>query len=150
MNEPLETITVQRHGITWRVDIVADPETQLSDYSTSPDGPYTEADGVAWNNGDWRFVGVIVTAQVPADGPPPGHEFTNARFTHPEIGLVALTPSDALWAVEYGTLGGRDITAEVIANEYPGTQLMENVIATLQGLHRALSLLPVTATASIG
>lgn len=138
-DDVLETVTVDRHGITWQVDIVADYDSKLTGNSVAPFGPYTLADSVAWHQGTWRYVGVIVTAQIPG-----------AQLIHPEHGPIAVTPSASLWSVEYGQLGDKKITGDLLARGYPAVDLMDDVVAQIQQLHKALALLPVTATGAIG
>lgn len=66
-----------REGFDIRADIVPD-----NTYYAEPDGDYTPEQVAAFKNGDWHYVGIIVTASR---------------------GDVALG-SDSLWAVEKGMM----------------------------------------------
>jgi hypothetical protein len=103
-------------ALSYRVDIVPDPDTYPEDF-----GCYDETTITAWHNDEWRYVGVIVT---------------------PIIAGVDLPLAEAsLWGTEYGTLphiaedgtvyGVVDRTAETLANEYPGPDLIEEARAYL-------------------
>jgi hypothetical protein len=88
MMTTLDTREFTHEGRDYRVRIVADSDASPGDYDC-----YSAEDISAFNNGEWRYVGVIL-------------------YTHkPGSALESVT---SLWAVEYGSIGDASIGTDEI------------------------------------
>lgn len=83
----IDSWQIERDGITYRVDIDPDYESNQGDPRGNDDGMREET-AEAHQRGEWEYVGVTVTALVA------GTDYTG---DYP-------TASASLWGVEYGTL----------------------------------------------
>jgi hypothetical protein len=88
MMTTLDTREFVHQGKDYRVRIVADSDASPGDYDC-----YSAEDISAFNNGDWRYVGVILYTYQPGK---------------------ALEGVTSLWAVEYGTIGDTHIGTDEI------------------------------------
>lgn len=97
-----------RDGFDIRAELVPD-----TTYYSEPDGDYTPEQAAAFTNGDWRYVGIIVTASC----------------------MGSNLGSDSIWGMEYGNLTPDSPFVDPLkgigpefANGY-GPDLIDNAVA---------------------
>lgn len=130
-DHPFETTTIERDGIKYHVALYADYDSTPTDADC-----YSPSDVEAYNRGDWQYVGVVLTPDLP--------------------GIAGADLHDSLWAVEYGDMpaetepfqGGQHeawhVGMDEIVNTHPVPDMIAEVRANMRKLRDTLSALDLT------
>lgn len=105
MRDLIESRTIVRADVHYRVNVVADADTQpddIEDWASS-------ADKTLWWEDSWRYVGVIVTRL---------HQCAECPTLHDSA------DSTSLWGVQYGRGDGWSIDTDYLINVDPVPDLI--------------------------
>lgn len=132
MAEILDQWTMEKDGIKYRIDVLTDDESSPDDADC-----YSPTDKEAFDNGLWRYVGVVVTPLIDGldQGEGQAHSYVSASLWGVEYGTMPAEPEP----YEGGQHGETVIDRERIINDYPVPDLITEARGELVKLRDKLN-----------